>query len=103
MSSTESGENGDTAPLYKLIKIHILCPSVSPTSRFTIFTLTLDDTVATLREKIQTWAPTHPLPTEQRLIFRGRHFNPTADSSTLREVLAPIDVSKVIRSYIQPI
>lgn len=95
--TNKSGGDEDTIPTPDRIKIHLLCPSISPTSRFTLpGRFELDSTVANLRARIQESIPTHPLPIDQRLIFRGRHLNAMSNLLTLREVLSPIDVSRVL-------
>lgn len=47
--------------------------------------VTLDTTISTLRDRIQTELPEHPSPAEQRLIYQGRPL--LRNDATLRDVL----------------
>ncbi|KAJ5614646.1 hypothetical protein N7528_008300 [Penicillium herquei] len=79
-----------TDPTSDTITIHILCPTLSATSRFTINNIPLNATIANLRSRIQGIVPSHPEPTNQTLIVRGRRLYPHDDFANLREALAPI-------------
>ncbi|KAJ6031842.1 hypothetical protein N7540_002574 [Penicillium herquei] len=82
-----------TDPIPDTITIHVLCPTLSATSRFTLNNMSLDSTVGNLRLRIQEIIPTHPMPINQTLIVRGRRVHSQSDSNILREALAPITVS----------
>ncbi|KAJ5711908.1 hypothetical protein N7488_006064 [Penicillium malachiteum] len=79
-----------TDPISDTITIHILCPTLSATSRFTINSIPLNATIANLRSRIQAIVPSHPEPLNQTLIVRGRRLYPHDDFANLREALAPI-------------
>ncbi|KAJ5704082.1 hypothetical protein N7493_011220 [Penicillium malachiteum] len=82
-----------TNPIPDTITIHILCPTISPTSRFTINRISLQATIADLRLRIQELVPSRPEPINQTLIVRGRRLSPHDNFANLRQALAPIIVS----------
>ena len=73
------------------IALHVLCPSLPPPNRFTLYDLSLSITISALKARIAQTIPSEPSPETQRLIYRGKPL--TNDAVALSDVLEPSNVS----------
>ncbi|PYI04197.1 hypothetical protein BO78DRAFT_373676 [Aspergillus sclerotiicarbonarius CBS 121057] len=69
------------------IALHVLCPSLPPPNRFTLYDLSPSITVSALKARIAQTIPSEPSPETQRLIYRGKPL--TNDAVALKDVLEP--------------
>ena len=73
-------------------KLHVLSPSAGMPDRLTFERINGSMTVSELKTKIHDVADTHPRPSRQRLIYRGRPL--VRDDMTMKEVFG----SEAVRS-----
>ncbi|OOF95516.1 hypothetical protein ASPCADRAFT_207993 [Aspergillus carbonarius ITEM 5010] len=69
------------------IALHVLCPSLPPPNRFTLYDLSPSITISALKARIAQTIPSEPSPETQRLIYRGKPL--TNDAVALSDVLEP--------------
>ncbi|PYH96741.1 hypothetical protein BO71DRAFT_448466 [Aspergillus ellipticus CBS 707.79] len=86
MASTDEAESP------RSIVLHVLCPSLPPPNKYSLYDLSPSSTVAALKARISRTIPSEPSPETQRLIYRGKPL--INDAVTLRDVLEPANESE---------
>ncbi|KAJ5970330.1 uncharacterized protein N7479_000248 [Penicillium vulpinum] len=84
-SSSQPLTEGDTP---STIRLHILCQSLPPPSRFTLENVPLSSTISQLKSRIEQSFPNNPRASKQRLIYRGKVL--AADDATLRAIVSSV-------------
>ncbi|KAJ5596868.1 hypothetical protein N7450_003326 [Penicillium hetheringtonii] len=98
--ATNPGAQDSTPSSSGKITLHILCPEISSTGRFTLHDQSLSDTVAQIKARITESLPSRPTPVQQRLIYHGKPL--TDDRATLASVLGPVNESFSIHLALPP-
>jgi hypothetical protein len=87
MDATSEG-SGSTP---QSILLHVISPSLEVPDKLTYPNIAISTTVAELKRKIQDSIETKPLPTRQRLIYRGKAL--VQEDATLKDIFGPEAVS----------
>lgn len=92
----ESSQPDGSGPALSFVNLQIVSPNVG-VGPLLFTALSLDTTVAQLKQKIRESLATHPTDDQQRLIHRGRLL--ARDSDTLKDIFPEEVVSVLLRDY----